>query len=77
MGYFSCGSEGMDYEAQWCDRCVHQEAGDGTGCAVWDAHMLYNYKDCNKPESILHLLIPKTDDGLGNQQCRLFYEKKA
>lgn len=23
MGYFSNGTEGMDYYARWCERCVH------------------------------------------------------
>lgn len=75
MGYFSNGTEGMDYELRYCDNCVHQNGPDGTtGCAVWLAHSLYNYKECNNPESILHLLIPRV--GLGNDQCRMFLQKK-
>jgi len=76
MGYFSNGTEGMDYEARYCDRCLHQENPDGTGCAVWLAHLLYNYDDCNNPKSILHILIPRTKDGIGNEQCSMFAANK-
>lgn len=65
MGYFSNGTEGMIYEAQWCDKCVHQK-----GCAVWNAHMLRNYDECNKEDSILHMLIPRTKGG--NGKCTMF-----
>jgi hypothetical protein len=71
MGYFANGSEGMDYEAQYCDRCVHQNGG----CAVWDAHMIANYTECNNPDSILHILIPRTADGLDNEQCTMFVKQ--
>lgn len=37
------------------------------------AHMLYNYDECNNEKSILHLLIPRTEDGLGNQECKMFH----
>jgi hypothetical protein len=75
MGYFSNGTEGMDYEAQWCDRCVHQKPDDG-GCAVWLAHFLHNYKECNNKDSILHILIPRGAQG-ENEQCRLFLERQS
>lgn len=71
MGYFSNGTEGMAYEEEWCARCVHQD-----GCEVWLVHILFNYDECNNPKSILHRLIPLSDDGLGNKQCRMFFEKK-
>lgn len=70
MAYFSNGSEGDDYAARYCERCVHEE-----GCPVWLAHMLHNYRDCNDADSILHILIPRTADGLGNEQCGLFHAK--
>jgi hypothetical protein len=73
MGYFPNGSSGSDYEAQYCSRCVHQNGPDGTsGCAVWLAHLLDNYDECNQDESILDLLIPRTKDGLANERCRMF-----
>ena len=78
MGYFSSGTEGMDYEARYCDRCLHQKPDDD-GCAVWLAHMIAiaNYAECNKPDSVLHVLIPRTKNGLGNEQCRMFIEAKS
>ena len=70
MGYFSCGCEGMNYEAEWCDNCVHQHPK--FGCPIWDVHLLYNYEECNKPDSILHKLIPRTKNGLWNDKCVFF-----
>ena len=72
MGYFSNGSEGDAFSAQYCARCVHGE----TPCAVWNAHMLLNYAECSNPNSILHLLIPRGPDG-ENQQCRMFVQARA
>lgn len=73
MGYFSNGCEGMSYEARYCDRCVHQERANG--CAVWDAHLLANYDECNNPDSVLHVLIPRSANGLSNGECRMFIAK--
>jgi hypothetical protein len=70
MGYFSNGTEGDLYENRYCMRCWHQ--GD---CAVWDAHMLYNYDECNNKESILHILIPR--DGIKNLECKMFISNEA
>lgn len=75
MGYFSNGTEGAMYEEQYCARCVHNT--DGPGCAVLAAHMLFNYQDCNNPDSILHMLIPRTKGGLGNDQCRMFIASRT
>jgi hypothetical protein len=73
MAYFPNGTAGMMYEAEFCDRCVHQNGPDGeSGCAVMLAHMLHNYAECNKEDSILHLLIPRTKDGCGAEQCKMF-----
>lgn len=73
MGYFSNGCEGADYEEQYCSRCVHYREDD-SGCPVFLAHLLHNYDECNNENSILHLLIPRKKDGLGNEQCAMFYE---
>lgn len=69
MGYFSNGTEGMMYEDQYCSKCQHQ--GD---CAVWDAHMIFNYDECNKKDSLLHFFIPR--DGIRNERCKMFIELK-
>lgn len=73
MGYFSNGTEGECYEEQYCSRCVHQKIDDG-GCAVWFAHLMANYDECNNPDSILHMLIPRRKNGVGNEQCAMFHE---
>ena len=67
MGYFSNGSEGMDYQEHYCSKCVHDEK---QSCPVWLLHLLHNYEECNKPDSFLHVLIPRTKTG--NGQCALF-----
>ena len=73
MGYFPNGTAGMAYEEEYCFRCIHDN--EEKGCAVMLAHNLYNYDHCNEPKSILHLLIPISEDGLGNEQCEMFYPK--
>lgn len=78
MGYFANGSEGMTYEEYWCRRCVHVGPEDGPGCAVWLAHLLYNYdqhKDENLAE-VLNVLIPR-DAGGQNQECAMFTPRDA
>lgn len=73
MAYFPNGTAGEMYEAKYCDHCIHQKPDDG-GCAVWLAHMLHNYDECNKKDSILHLLIPRK--GVENEQCTMFVRRK-
>ena len=73
MGYFSNGTEGDNYEHNYCRRCIHSPLKDDDPfCPVWELHLLHNYDECNKPDSFLHTLIPRTDDGLGNKRCRMF-----
>ena len=71
MGYFSNGTEGELYQEAYCDRCIHRHGG----CAVWLAHMLRNYQDCNDDESVLHVLIPRSTDHLDNEECRMFLDE--
>ena len=80
MGYFPNGTEGMCYQAEWCQRCIHDKNND---CPVWMAHMLYNYDQLNenpdqsgKLRDTLLLLIPERPDHLGNEQCKMFIEIK-
>jgi hypothetical protein len=73
MGYFSNGSEGMDYQEHYCAKCVHDGKcvhDEKQSCPVWLLHLLHNYEECNKPDSFLHVLIPRTKEG--NGQCALF-----
>ena len=76
MGYFANGTEGEIYEAEYCSRCVHKST-DEKPCAVWMAHFLKNYEECNNDKSILHMLIPISKDGLHNLQCRMFLPRET
>jgi hypothetical protein len=69
MAYFSNGCEGMDYMDEHCNDCVHDP-----GCKVLLAHQLHNYKECNNPESILHILIPRLEDG-SNGACGMYHQR--
>jgi hypothetical protein len=37
--------------------------------------MIHNYEECNKKDSILHLLIPRSSDGPWNDKCTMFFGK--
>lgn len=76
MGYFSNGTEGALYFERWCCNCVH-DADQSKPCPVWSAHLIANYEECNKPGSILSMLIPRAEDGLGNKQCLMFIERDS
>ena len=73
MGYFSNGTEGMMYEEEYCDNCVHKHKEHN--CPCLDAHMLWNYDECNNNDSILHKMIPRDEKGY-NQKC-IFYARKS
>lgn len=80
MGYFSSGTEGLDYEERYCSRCVHSDWGKGEDeahwCPVMLLHQLHNYEEANKDDSFLHTLIPLNANG-DNEQCAMFYERPA
>ncbi len=69
MGYFSNGTEGMEYQGQYCDRCVHDAQND---CPIWNVHLMFNRSDAPETQSILTLLIPRRENGLGNEECSMF-----
>jgi len=72
MGYFSNGTEGMDYEGNVCCKCFHQDKEGG--CPVWNLHLDYNSEECNKEDSFLHALIPIRKDGI-NGICKMYADK--
>lgn len=74
MAYFPNGTAVDIYEAQYCSRCVHQGPPNGPGCAVMLAHLIHNYNECNKDDSILHLLIPHDKRGFPGE-CKMFMDK--
>jgi hypothetical protein len=68
MAYFPNGTAGMDFQARFCDRCANADK-DGM-CAIWDAHMIYNYDQLDAGQEKLHgALSMLIDDDAG---CRLF-----
>lgn len=69
MAYFSNGSEGEWYFETYCSKCIFDR--DNT-CPIWGLHMLHNYEECNKPQSFLHQLIPRSKGGLGNEECKFY-----
>ncbi len=73
MGYFSSGTEGMDYEERWCEHCVNQGT-ETSMCPVWSLHMLWNYEQNADPvkAEALAFFIPRSKDGLGNGECELY-----
>lgn len=77
MGYFSNGTEGELYQSQYCDRCLYDNPAKGIYCPIWNLHMLDNYKECNKPESYLHALIPRSKTDHDNERCRMFVDRNA
>ena len=72
MGYFSNGTEGDLYEAQYCARCLHGQGPDGNACAVWALHLDENYNA--DTFDLLDALIPRSADGLKNLECRMFVD---
>jgi hypothetical protein len=69
MAYFSNGSEGDWYYATYCEKCIFNRK---QACPIWYLHLMHNYEECNKPDSFLHVLIPRTKGGLGNEECKFF-----
>jgi hypothetical protein len=80
VAYFPNGTAGMCYEEQYCSRCIHS-GDDGVSCNVMLIHNLYNYDQCKDTpegkaiEAILDLLIPRTKDDLGAEECSMFHEE--
>jgi len=73
MAYFPNGTAGDMYRERYCDKCKHDKDDK---CPIWLAHLLHNYDECNNDDSILHMLIPMTKDGLRATEC-FFYETET
>jgi len=73
MAYFANGTIGMRYEEIYCDKCVHNL--EDFCCPCLTAHMLWNYEEANKKGSVLHKMIPMSEDGLYPQKCIFFVGK--
>lgn len=77
MGYFSNGTEGGDYQDEYCSRCLHDNPDKGIYCPIWNLHLRDNYKECNNKESYLHVLIPRERGKhyVGNARCTMFVNR--
>ena len=64
MGYFPNSTAAEYYEAQWCEKCTYYHDGE---CPCLQAHLLWNYDECNNEDSLLHKMIPR--DGVENKEC--------
>jgi len=69
MAYFSNGTEGMDYQANYCDRCVYWD--NEWACPIWVLHERHNYDGANNKDHFLHKLIPRDKDTT-NKKCSCF-----
>ena len=70
MGYFANSTEGEMYERKYCEKCFCYQDGH---CPCLQAHMLWNYDECNNDDSLLHKMIPR--EGVANNRC-IFWEPK-
>lgn len=71
MAYFGNGTEGLMYQEEYCFKCKNFR---GSGCPIWDLHLLYSYKLCNSRsigKKMLDILIPK-EKGLIAGKCSMF-----
>ena len=83
MGYFSNGTMGDMYQAQWCRRCVHwkDDPDEPNQCPVMGIHMLHNYTQAMNDEAddpihaILNTFIPQLDEPPWNEECKMFVER--
>jgi len=71
MGYFPNGTSHEIWAQENCNKCFL----GGRQCPIELAHLLYNYEQCKDEKSILHLLIPMTEDGLCNESCGCFIDR--
>ncbi len=84
MGYFSNGTEDMQYHEQYCDRCINWRESspdaDDWGCPVMDLHVQWNYEQQGKgririvKKQALDNFIEQKEDTFCDK-CKMFIEK--
>jgi hypothetical protein len=74
LGYFPNGTSGEMYQAKYCFHCVHMLPEYGCPCDT--AHLLWNYDECNKDDSILHKMIPIDNKKGFNKKCTFFFKSE-
>lgn len=81
MAYFSNHTEWEIWAKDNCYKCKHfptmekTDAGEAKQCPIQMAHLLLNYDECNKEDSVLHMLIPRKEKGVGNEACHFFEDR--
>lgn len=56
MGVFSSGTEGMDYQLNYCEDCANFKGyGDPDGCPVWQLHELFMGVRCKEGDGLVPL----------------------
>lgn len=64
MGCFSSGTEGLDYQLNYCERCVHFKGyQDADGCPVWQLHKLFNGVRSEDGDVLVPLFAALPEDG--------------
>lgn len=74
MAYFANGTDARDFEAKWCDRCVHSQAENG--CALLLTHELYNYRQLDEGQAMLRDALSKLIDNASDSEgveCKMFH----
>ncbi len=77
MAYFSNGSEGDNYQHNYCERCKQWRVRDDTigieSCPIWDVHILGTYDQCKDKgvAELLSMLIPMTKEHFADK-CTMF-----
>lgn len=80
MAYFSNGTEGDMYEAEYCGKCHWQPEEEPYECQIMFLHALFNYDQCGKDDrakdlkTCLDALIPTDENGFADK-CNFFLEK--
>ncbi len=80
MAYFSNCCEGAHYEESYCHKCIHQLKDDGSCCTILTLHYRWNSDSCGATleakakADALNALIPRSQDGLSNEQCTMFHQ---
>ena len=84
MGYFSNGTEEMQYRAEYCDRCINwretKEDSQNWGCPIIDLHVEWNNEQNSdlatgtiKRQALQHFIPIKEDTFC--DKCKMFFEK--
>jgi len=82
MAYFSNGTEGMMYQAEYCDNCINYRERDPwpelKWCSIWDLHMHHNSDQNIKTKlgkaliNVLETLIPTDKETHFASECSMF-----